>query len=123
MKNDPMIRSISRLAVGLLIVGSAVAAAFAGPSAAAGFVGGGLAMMASFWFGGVAASRLGQMADAGLNPKASLLVVMKLPVLGLILWTLFKNFEPLAVVAGGSIVIVSIVLATFLEPVRARKEA
>jgi hypothetical protein len=29
----------------------------------------------------------------------------------------------LAVVAGGSIVIVSIVLATFLEPVRARKEA
>jgi len=123
MKNDPMIRSISRLAVGLLIVGSAVAAAFAGPSVAAGFVGGGLAMMASFWFGGVAANRLGQMADAGLNSKASVLVVMKLPVLGLILWTLFKNFEPLAVVAGGSIVIVSIVLATFLEPVRARKEA
>ena len=123
MKNDPMIRSISRLAVGLLIVGSAVAAAFAGPSAAAGFVGGGLAMMGSFWFGGVAANRLGQMADAGLNTKASVLVVMKLPVLGLVLWTLFKNFEPLAVVAGGSIVIVSIVLATFLEPVRARKEA
>jgi hypothetical protein len=123
MNNDPMIRSITRLAVGLLIVGAAVAAGIGGPTSAAGFIGGGLVMTGSFLFGGMTAARLGELARAGHSSRASLLVALKLPVLGLSLWALFKHFEPIAVVAGGSIVIVSIVLATLLEPVRARKEA
>ena len=123
MNNDPMIRSITRLAVGLLIVGAAVAAVVGGPASAAGFIGGGLVMTGSFLFGGLTAARLGEMARAGHSPRAALLVALKLPVLGLSLWALFKHFEPISVVAGGSIVIVSIVLATLLEPVRARKEA
>ena len=81
-------------------------------------------MMGSFLFGGWTAARLGQMATSGVSGGAALLVVLKLPVLGLSLWVLFKHFDPFAVVAGGSVVVLSIFLATLLPPsTLAEKEA
>ena len=50
-------------------------------------------------------------------------MILKLPILCIALWTLFTHFDPMAVVAGGSVVMVSIVLAAALElpPHRGRR--
>lgn len=116
MIKTPMIRSILQLAVGLLLVGTVGAFIFVDQDAALGVLCAGLVMMGSFLFGGWTAARLGQMATSGVSGGAALLVVLKLPVLGLSLWVLFKHFDPFAVVAGGSVVVLSIFLATLLPP-------
>jgi hypothetical protein len=124
MIKTPMIRSIIQLAVGLLSIGVLVAFIFVDGDAALGMLASGLVMMGSFVFGGWTVARIGQMASAGVSAGAAVVAVLKLPVLGLSLWMLFKNFDPLAVVAGGSVVMMSIVLATLLEPsTLAEKEA
>jgi hypothetical protein len=124
MIKTPIIRSIIQLAVGLLLVGTIGAFIFVDQDAALGVLCAGLVMMGSFVFGGWTAARLGQMATYGVSAGAALLVVLKLPVLGLSLWMLFKHFDPLPVVAGGSVVVLSIFLATLLQPsTLAEKEA
>jgi len=116
MIKTPMIRSILQLAVGLLLAGTVGAFIFVDQDAALGVLCAGLVMMGSFIFGGWTAARLGKMATSGSSAGAALLVVLKLPVLGLSLWVLFKHFDPFAVVAGGSVVVLSIFLATLLQP-------
>jgi hypothetical protein len=116
MIKTPMIRSIIQLAVCLLAVGALAALVFVGKDAGLGVLCAGLVMMGSFIFGGWTASRIGQMASAGVSAGAAMVAMLKLPVLGLSLWMLFKHFDPFAVVAGGSVVVVSIILATLLQP-------
>jgi len=124
MIKTPMIRSILQLAVGLLSVVALVAFIFVDGNAAMGVLAAGLVMMGSFVLGGWTVARIGQMASAGVSAGAALIAVLKLPVLGLSLWVLFENFAPFPVVAGGSVVVASIFLATLLEPsTLAEKEA
>ena len=124
MTTAPMIRSVIRLAVGLLLVGVVVAQVSAGREVAAGVLGGGVVMFLSFLGGGWSVHRIGQAASAGATGGAAAIVILKLPILCIALWTLFTHFDPMAVVAGGSVVMISIVLAAALESVTpSRKEA
>jgi hypothetical protein len=116
MIKTPMIRSIIQRAVCLLLVGALVAFIFVDGDAAMGVLCAGMVMMGSFVFGGLTVARIGQMASAGVSAGAALIAVLKLPVLGLSLWMLFKHFDPFPVVVGGSVVVVSIILTTLLEP-------
>ena len=124
MTTAPMIRSVIRLTVGLLLMGVVVAEVSIGRDVAAGVLGGGIVMFLSFLGGGWSVHRIGQAASAGATGGAAALVILKLPILCIALWTLFKHFDPMAVVAGGSVVMISIVLAATLELVTpSRKEA
>ena len=115
MTTAPMIRSVIRLTVGLLLLGVVVAEVTVGRDVATGVLGGGIVMFLSFLGGGWSVHRIGQ---------AAALVILKLPILCIALWTLFKHFDPMAVVAGGSVVMISIVLAAALElATPSRKEA
>ena len=81
-------------------------------------------MFLSFLGGGWSVHRIGQAASAGATGGAAAIVILKLPILCIALWTLFTHFDPMAVVAGGSVVMVSIVLAAALElATPSRKEA
>ena len=121
MSQDPMIRKVIQLAIRLLIAGVVIAAIMFDAKTAAGVLAGGALMFGSFLFGGWAASKMGQ---SGMSQGAAGLIAMKLPILGLGLWVLMQRFDAMAVVAGGSVVMLSIVLAALAEqPVTARKEA
>ena len=124
MTTAPMIRSVIRLTVGLLLLGVVVAEVTIGRDVATGVLGGGIVMFLSFLGGGWSVHRIGQAASAGATGGAAALVILKLPILCIALWTLFKLFDPMAVVAGGSVVMISIVLAAALElATPSRKEA
>ena len=124
MNTAPMIRSVIRLSVGLLLLGVVVAHMAAGREIAMGVLGGGIVMFLSFLGGGWSVHRLVQAASAGATGGAAALVILKLPILCVALWTLFRHFEPMAVVAGGSVVMISIVLAAALDwATPSRKEA
>jgi hypothetical protein len=117
MRQDPMIRRVMWLATVGLMVGVSIAAMVFDMKLAAGILAGGLLMFGSFIFGCWAVSKMGTGASRG----AAGLVAMKLPILGLGIWTLFGHFEPLAVVIGGSVMVGSIVLAAVIDmaaPVR-----
>ena len=115
MNKTPMIRRIIRLSVGLLIAGVVCAHVTVGQEAALGVLSGGLVMFLSFIGGGWAVHRVGQAAEQGFKRGAAGLVVLKLPLLCIAIWTLFQHFDPIAVVAGGSVVMLSIVLSAVLE--------
>ncbi len=124
MNTAPMIRSVIRLTVGLLLLGVTVTYVVAGRDMAEAVLGGGIVMFLSFLGGGWSVHRIGRAASAGATGGAAAIVILKLPILCLALWTLFKNYDPMAVVVGGSVVMVSIVLAAGLEwAAPARKEA
>ncbi len=124
MTTAPMIRSVIRLTVGLLLLGVVVTEVTIGRDVATGVLGGGIVMFLSFLGGGWSVHRIGQAASAGATGGAAALVILKLPILCIALWTLFKLFDPMAVVAGGSVVMISIVLAAALElATPSRKEA
>ena len=124
MNKTPMIRRIMRLSVGLLIVGVVCAQMLYGQDIAFGVLGGGFVMFLSFIGGGWAVHRVGQAAEQGFKRGAAALVVLKLPVLFGALWMLFQRFDPFAVVAGGSVVMLSIVLSAVFEMANPiRKEA
>jgi hypothetical protein len=99
------------LATVSLMVGVSIAATVFDMELASGILAGGLLMFGSFIFGCWAVSKMGNGASHG----AVGLVTMKLPVLGLGVWTLFGYFEPLAVVIGGSVMVGSIVLAAVID--------
>ena len=115
MNTTPMIRRIIPLSVGLIAVGAMVGAVWFGTQVAVGVAGGGVVMLLSFIGGGWSLHRAGQAAAHGSTRMAAGLVLLKLPVLGMALWWLFQRFDPIAVVAGGSAVMVSIVLSALAE--------
>ena len=124
MNKTPMIRRIIRLSVGLLVAGVAYAQVAFGQDIALGVLGGGLVMFLSFVGGGWAVHRVGQAAEQGFQRGAAALVVLKLPILFAALWMLFQRFDPIAVVVGGSAVMLSIVLSAVFEMANPiRKEA
>ncbi len=124
MNTTPMIRRIIPLSVGLIALGATAGAVWFSANAALGVAGGGVVMLLSFIGGGWSLHRAGQAAAHGSTRMAAGLVLLKLPVLGLALWWLFQRFDPIAVVAGGSVVMVSIVLSALAETVGlVRKEA
>ena len=95
-----------------------------GQDIALGVLGGGLVMFLSFVGGGWAVHRVGQAAEQGFQRGAAALVVLKLPILFAALWMLFQRFDPIAVVVGGSAVMLSIVLSAVFEMANPiRKEA
>jgi len=106
MRQDPMIRRVMRLATVGLVAGVSVAALVWGMDWAAGVLAGGLLMFGSFMMGCWLVSKM----DNGAAHGAAGLVALKLPVLGLAIWTLLGHFETLAVVVGGSVMVGSIVL-------------
>ncbi len=111
MRQDPMIRRVMWLATAGLMVGVSVAAIVFDMELASGILAGGLLMFGSFIFGCWTVSKMGTAGSHG----AAGLVAMKLPVLGLAIWTLFGHFDPLAVVLGGSVMVVSIVLVAVMN--------
>ncbi len=124
MNKTPMIRRIIRLSVGLLIAGVVYAQVTFGQDIALGVMGGGLVMFLSFVGGGWAAHRVGQSAEQGFQRGAAALVILKLPMLFGALWMLFQRFDAIAVVVGGSVVMLSIVLSAVFEMANPiRKEA
>ena len=115
MTTPPMIRRIIPIAIGLLGSGAIAAFAWFGAGEALGVVAGGAVMLLSFVGGGWSLRRAGQAAAGGSARLAAGLVVLKLPVLGLALWMLFQRFDPIAVVAGGSVVMVSIFVSAVVQ--------
>ena len=121
MSQDPMIRKVIQLAIRLLIAGVVIAAIVYDTKIAAGVLCGGALMFGSFLFGGWTASKMGQ---SGMSQGAAGLVALKLPALGLGLWVLMQRFDAIAVVAGGSVVMLSIVFAALAgQAAPIRKEA
>ena len=124
MKTPPMIRRIIPIAIGLLAAGAVAAFAWFGAGEAIGVFAGGVVMLLSFVGGGWSLQRAGQAAAGGSARLAAGLVVLKLPILGMALWMLFQRFDPLAVVAGGSVVMVSIFVSAVVQAaVPVREEA
>ena len=99
----------------MVLEGSVAAFAWFGVGEALGVVAGGVVMLLSFVGGGWSLQRAGQAAAGGSARLAAGLVVLKLPILGLALWMLFQRFDPIAVVAGGSVVMVSIFASAVVQ--------
>ena len=113
MIQDPMIRRVMWLAALGLLAGADAAYIAFGMDTATGFVAGAMLMFGSFGFGCWVISRMGKGASGGV----AALVTMKLPVLGLAIWTLLRHFEALPVVMGGCVVMGSIVMAAVIDMV------
>ena len=111
MVQDPMIRRVMRLATFGLVAGVSIAAMVLGMDWAAGVLAGGLLMFGSFLFGCWTVSKM----DNGAGHAAAGLVTLKLPVLGIAIWTLLGHFETFAVVLGGSVMVGSIVLVAVMD--------
>jgi hypothetical protein len=121
MSQNLMTRKVIRLAMGLLIAAVVITTLCFDAKTAAGVLGGGLLMLGSFLFGAWTVSKMGQ---PGVSQGAAGLVVLKLPILGLALWALMQRFDAIAVVAGGSLLMVSIFISAFIEQLHlVRKEA
>ena len=120
MNLDPIIRKVMWLAMAGLLGGVFVLLVAMGPESAKGFFAGGATMFGSFVYGCWIVSKMGKEAPAGM----SAMVTMKLPVLGLAIWSLLRHFEPLAVVMGGCVVMGSVVMTAIMDMVTAiRTEA
>ena len=115
MTTPTPIRSVFRLAIGLLIVLVVGAWQVVSMDAAQGVLMGGVVMLASFAMGGLTVRRVSQAAEAGMTGGAAGLTAIKLPVLILAIWMLLKHFDPIPVVVGGSVVMVAIVMQAALE--------
>lgn len=115
MNASPTIRRIIGISLVLLSAGVISSLYVWGSTTAYGVLGGGAVMFLSFLGGGWAIHRAGQAASMGAGRAATGLVLLKLPVLGCALWMLFQRFEPVAVVAGGSVVLLSIVLSAMVQ--------
>ena len=121
MKAAPMIRNLVGIASGLIVLGVVVAQGLYGPDAAHGVLWGGIVMMSSFLFGGWTLRNFG---GSGQSVGASALTVLKLPLLCMVLWKSFQYFDPVSVIAGGSVVMLSIVLSAVFDVARpVEKEA
>ena len=117
MIQDPMIRRVMWLTVFALSAGAYASFIAFGWDTAIAFLAGASLMSGSFGFGCWVISRMGKGASGGV----AALVTMKLPVLGLAIWTLLRHFDPLPVVMGGCVVMGSIVMASIMDmfaPVR-----
>ena len=115
MTTPTPIRSVFRLAIGLLIVLVVGAWQMVSMDAAQGVLMGGVLMLASFAMGGLTVRRVSQAAEAGMTSGAAGLTAIKIPVLIVAIWMLLKHFDPIPVVVGGSVVMVAIVLQAALE--------
>jgi hypothetical protein len=115
MTKNTTIVSVIRWAVGLLTIGVVIAFFGFDADTAQGVLGGGVVMILSFFAGGFAAQRTGEAAAAGFTGGAVGLVVLKLPVLGLAVWALMTHFGPIAVVAGGCVVVMAAVFSGVSE--------
>ena len=113
MNLDPMIHKVMWLAIAGVIAGASLSFLSGGLESAKGFTAGGLLMIGSFVYGCWIVSKMGTKAPAGM----SAMVTMKLPVLGLAIWTLLRHFEALPVVMGGCVVMGSIVMAAVIDMV------
>ena len=113
MNLDPMIHKVMWLAIAGVIAGASLSFLGGGLESAKGFTAGGLLMIGSFVYGCWIVSKMGTKAPAGM----SAMVTMKLPVLGLAIWTLLRHFEPLAVVMGGCVVMGSVVVTAIMNMV------
>lgn len=113
MNQDPMIRRVVWLAAFGLLAGAYATYIAAGLESTTAFVAGGSLMFGSFAFGCWTVSKMGTGASSGV----AALVTMKLPVLGLAIWTLLRHFDALPVVMGGCVVMASVVLAAIMDMV------
>lgn len=116
------IRSVFSMAIGLLSLLSVGAWAVVGANAALGVLLGGVVMLLSFALGGLAVRRLSQAAEAGMTGGGAGLSMLKLPALVMAIWLLLERFDPIAVVIGGSVVMISVVLQASLETLSAVPE-
>jgi len=103
------IRSVYRVAIGLLVVLVLGSRMLVDGSFSQGVLMGGLAMLGSFSLGGWLIRRASTSAHRGAA-GAALLMMLKLPLLGIVLWQLLTHFDVLGVVLGGSIVTASVLI-------------
>ena len=97
-----------------LLLGGLVAGALVlvGPDAAQGVIAGGMLMLGSLGLGAL-------LFRPGAPPAAvSLLTSVKLPLLGLASYLLFRSFPVLSVVVGGSVVVVAATALALLSQAR-----
>ena len=109
------IRSVFRMATGLLLLLVVGAWGWQGSDAGFGVLMGGVVMLLSFAFGGWTVRRVGEAAEAGMTGGASGLTMVKLPALVIAIWMLLERFDPIAVVVGGSVVTIAVVLQASIE--------
>lgn len=109
------IRSVFRLAIGLLMVLAVGAWQLFDVDAAQGVLMGGVLMLTSFALGGLTVRRVSQAAEAGIKAGAAGLTVLKIPALIVAIWMLLKHFDPIPVVVGGCVVMVAVVMQAALE--------
>ena len=111
MKFD--LKSITRKAIALLAIGAAGAAFVDGPNAGLGFILGGVLMMGSFGLGWWITR---PAEDGSVSPhRVGALTTLKLPLIGLGAWVLFKNFHPVPVALGGMVFAFTISLDAWLN--------
>ena len=118
MMANPLIRSVLRMAIGLLVLLTIGGALAQGNDFGAGVMMGGVVMLLSFMLGGRLVSKLSDAASAGVVGGGGGVAMVKLPVLVLAIWALVERFDPLAVVLGGSVVTIAIVLVASGEVMR-----
>ncbi len=109
------IRSVFRMATGLLLLLVVGAWQLVSVDAGFGVLMGGVVMLLSFAFGGFTVRRVSQAAEAGMTGGASGLAMVKLPALVMALWMLLERFDPISVVIGGSVVTIAVVLQASFE--------
>ena len=115
MNTTHPIRSVFSMAIGLLSLLVMGAWLVIGVNAGLGVLMGGVVMLLSFALGGLAVRRVSQAAEAGMTSGAAGLSVLKVPALVMAIWMLLQHFDPIAVVIGGSVVMISVVLQASLE--------
>jgi len=107
------LKSITRKAIALLVVGAAGTGWLGGADAGLGFILGGLLMIASFGAGW-------WMTQPGPNGSFSqrrivALTTIKFPIVGFLAWVCLNNFPPVAVALGGMVLVFSISLDAYIS--------
>ena len=109
------IRSVFRMATGLLSLLVMGAWMIVDSDAGFGVLMGGVVMLLSFAFGGWTVRRVSEAAEAGMTGGAGGLAMVKLPALVMAIWMLLERFDPISVVVGGSVVTIAVVLQASIE--------
>ena len=113
------IRTVALSALSLLVAFALAGMAYGGPGFALGVLASGLVMLGSLGLGALLVDRAAATGSVG----ASLLITFKLPLVGIAVWLLLQRFPPLAVVAGGSVLVTAILLLSITRGRAASSEA
>lgn len=113
------IRTVALSTLALLVAFTAGGAVYGGGLFALGVALSGLVMLGSLGLGALLVGR----ASASGSVGSSLLVTLKMPLVGVAVWLLLQRFPPLAVMFGGSVLVIAILLLSISRGRAASSEA